>query len=229
MRWLHLLFLHWRLPAEVVQATLPAGLTVDTHDDMAWVGLVPFTMPLLRHRWWPRGVNLPRITEFHECNVRTYVRRNGEPGVWFYSLDAGSPINVWGARAVWNLPYYRARIRIVRINDQIEYTVQRRARSLDGRSPVLGTTWEIGDPLPPSEPGTLEHFLTERYVMFMQKRDGSFRRGRIEHQPWPLREATILELEDDLVAAAGFRDLDHMPIAHAADPIDVRAWAPEPC
>ena len=41
-RWDRLTFLHWRYDADVVQRLLPAGLTVETFDGSAWVGLVPF-------------------------------------------------------------------------------------------------------------------------------------------------------------------------------------------
>ena len=43
-RWEQLSYLHWPVAPNVVQAMLPSGLEVDTHDGMAWVGLVPFQM-----------------------------------------------------------------------------------------------------------------------------------------------------------------------------------------
>ena len=43
-RWDLLTFLHWRYDPAVVQRLLPPGLTVQTFDGSAWVGLVPFMM-----------------------------------------------------------------------------------------------------------------------------------------------------------------------------------------
>lgn len=228
MRWTHLAFLHWRVPAELVQASLPTGLEVDTFDNSAWIGLVPFAMPIIRPRYWPPGITLPRVTEFRECNVRTYATLNGTKGVWFYSLDAGSPLACWAARTFWQLPYYRAKIRVMRADDTISYTVQRRHKTYRGGGPMMRARWTIGDRLPPSKPGSLEHFLTERYWLFAQRRNGRLERGRVSHPQWPLRSATLLDLEDELVASAGFGALDHMPIVHAADPIDVLGCTLEP-
>ncbi|MBV8901140.1 MAG: DUF2071 domain-containing protein, partial [Verrucomicrobia bacterium] len=85
-RWLDLLFLHWRWDPVEVQRTLPPGLTVDTWEDDAWIGIVPFAMRGVRPRFCP---SVPGISHFLELNLRTYVRdRLGRPGIWFYSLDA---------------------------------------------------------------------------------------------------------------------------------------------
>jgi uncharacterized protein len=86
-RWSDLLFLHWRVSAAAVQATLPAGLFVDTYHDQAYVGIVPFFMERVRPVYLPP---VPWLSWFLELNVRTYVRdASGTPGVWFYSLSGG--------------------------------------------------------------------------------------------------------------------------------------------
>ena len=41
-RWEHLSFVHWPCRPHHVQRHLPPGIEVDTFDDQAWVGLVPF-------------------------------------------------------------------------------------------------------------------------------------------------------------------------------------------
>jgi len=224
MRWSNLAFFHWRVPPDAVRRTLPDELDVDLHEDAAWLGLVPFTMPVIRPTWWPAGVTLPRTTEFHECNVRTYVTCRGIPGVWFYSLDAGSPHAVIAARMLFRLPYFRARIRLHVSDRSIEYDLQRRRRTWRGRAPRMRAQWTVGERLDASTPGSFEYFLTERYSLFSAASNGRIHRGRIHHDPWPLRSAHVHELEDELCASAGFEALDHMPHVMAADPIDVRAW-----
>ena len=90
-QWRQLLFVHWELDPAVLQATLPAGLQLDTHEGRAFVGLVLFTMMGIR----PTRVlpPLPGVSAFHETNVRTYVLGpDGRPGVWFYSLDAATTV-----------------------------------------------------------------------------------------------------------------------------------------
>src|SRR5215510_9905294 len=105
--WRHLGFLHWRVDPADVAALLPPGLEVDTFDGAAYVGVVPFTIPLTRAGL----LGAPMAPAFHEINLRTYVHRGGrEPGVWFWSLDATSRLAVAGARLWYSLPYFAADI-----------------------------------------------------------------------------------------------------------------------
>ncbi len=201
MSWRSLLFMHWPVPASQLRPLVPDTMEIDSFDGSAWVGLVPFTMAGVGHRWMPRRLRMPWITDFHECNVRTYVTVDGEPGVWFFSLDAASPLAVWAARTFWNLPYYNAAIQLARQGSEVRYAVKRRGR---GDEAALRCAWRVGDPLPPSRPGELAHFLTERYLLFAHRGDRTYR-GRIWHQPWPLREGKLLALEDTLVAGRRHR------------------------
>jgi len=106
-QWRDLLFLHWEYPAEAIQATLPAGLFVDTFAGKAYLGVVPFFMQKIRPRFLPA---VPGISDFMELNLRTYVHdRAGVPGVWFYSLDANQWLAVQVARNFFHLPYEYAK------------------------------------------------------------------------------------------------------------------------
>ena len=105
--WRHLGFLHWPVARAAIAPLLPPGLQVDTFDGAAYVGVVPFTIPLTRTALG----GLPIAPAFHELNVRTYVHRDGrDPGVWFFSLDAASRLAVAGARVAYGLPYFHARM-----------------------------------------------------------------------------------------------------------------------
>ena len=108
-QWSELLFLHWPVPAELVQPHLPPRLQIDIHDGMAWLAVVPFEMSKVRTRFTPP---VPGADVFLELNVRTYVHLDGVPGVWFFSLDATNALAVWVARTFFNLPYLRADMRM---------------------------------------------------------------------------------------------------------------------
>jgi hypothetical protein len=216
-RWTNLLFVHWRLPAEVVRPLLPAELTLDTWEDDAWVGLVPFQMSRVRP-WWSPPV--PGISYFCETNVRTYVHFRGrDPGVWFFSLDASSALAVGLARWRWHLPYFRAQMSLERTRDSVEYKSRRlRPRKVGAGCEIRA---EVGRPLghqiyspAPSAgtpragraiPGTLEHFLFERYILYAQASPGRLLSARVHHSPYPIREARLEEFDDSLVSAVGLQ------------------------
>lgn len=221
MSWLDLLFAHWPVDAEVLRASLPAGLELDTFEGQAWIGVVPFRMTHVG----PRGLNwLPGPSAFAELNVRTYVVAEGRPGVWFYSLDAASPLAVWAARTGFHLPYYRARMRCEGVDEGwIDYLSERR----HGDAPAgvfRGRYRGVGEPYR-AERGSLEHWLTWRYCLYAADRRGRVRRGEIHHAPWPLRRAEA-EIETCTVTEGWGIALPEgvEPILHFVDRIDVVGW-----
>lgn len=107
--WRDLLFAHWPVPAESLRRLVPAGLTLQEFEGRAWVGVTPFLLTGLRPRALPA---IPGLSRFPEINVRTYVTAQDRPGVFFFSLDAGSTLAVIAARALYSLPYFRARFAV---------------------------------------------------------------------------------------------------------------------
>ncbi|MGC4043993.1 MAG: DUF2071 domain-containing protein [Armatimonas sp.] len=162
--WRELLFLHWEVEPAALQTLLPPGLTLDTFEGKAYIGLVPFTMRDVRPVWSP---SVPGLSHFHETNVRTYVHKDGEaPGVWFFSLDAANAIAVWLARTLWRLPYYTAKMSL-----KVEEDGTRRYRTERKENSSVGGrfTWRPEGEPAASAPGTLTHFLCERYLLYAYK------------------------------------------------------------
>jgi uncharacterized protein YqjF (DUF2071 family) len=225
--WQKLLFLHWPVEPEQIQALLPDGLELDTFAGQAWVGLVPFTMTRVTPRWMP-GVPVIRslYENFHETNVRTYVHYKGEPGVWFFSLDAASGPAVGAARAWYKLPYFLARMNLtVQPDGTISYTSRRLAPG-----PLPANARIRAKPKPQvfhALPGSFEHFLAERYILYSQARHQLFR-GRVHHVPYPLQWAEVTELSENLVAAAGITRPNTMPHALYAAGVEVDIFPLEP-
>lgn len=203
-QWSDLLFVHWRVPIELLRPLIPRELEIDTFNGDAWLGLVPFHMSRVRPAWFPA---VPFVSSFHETNLRTYVHFRGRnPGVWFISLDAASRLAVEVARWKWHLNYFRAEMAIERIGNSVRYSSSRTdARS--ARRAQVDITARIGErqnsaPGVSVERGSLEHFLAERYVLYAGKRDGRLLRGRVHHAPYPLRSAELVSLRQTLSAAA---------------------------
>jgi hypothetical protein len=219
-RWAELLFLHWVVPAETLQALLPPALTVDTHDGLAYVGLVPFTMTGVRPLWAPA---LPWLSSFHEVNVRTYVHRAGrEPGVWFFSLDAANPLAVLIARGVWRLPYHKARMHLHVRGALRDYGSTRQWPGV--RPAQCRLAYEPLGVAAPARPGTLEHFLAERYILYTVH-GGRLLEGRVHHAPYPLQAARLHDLDENLLAAAGLTRPATAPLAHYAREVQVELFA----
>ena len=133
MRWKHLLFVHWRVPVASLRPLIPEPLQIDTYDGAAWVGFVPFVMESVRPVWLPP---IPKLFDFPEANVRTYVRYGEQRGVWFFSLDAAHRLGVWVARRLWKLPYHYAHMWWEMLApNEIAYSMTRKARPLRSTRP----------------------------------------------------------------------------------------------
>jgi uncharacterized protein len=221
MRWRDLAFLHWPVAAEPLRALLPPSLELDTFDGAAWIGVVPFRMEGVRHRWLPP---LPTARTFPEINVRTYVRGGDRPGVWFLSLDAGSRLAVRGARLGLNLSYFDAEMRVLGDHGGVEYRSRRAHRGAPAAS-FHARYAPTGEPSP-ARPGTLDSWLTERYRLYGRRRSGRVYAIDIHHAPWPLQAARVVIERNTMAEAAGVRLPDAAPTAHFARRLDVLAWAP---
>jgi uncharacterized protein YqjF (DUF2071 family) len=78
-----------------------------------------------------------------------------------------------------------------------------------------------------SRPGTLEHFLTERYCLYAADGRGNVRRGDVHHQRWPLRPAEAEVETLRMTEQIGVALPDTPPLLHFSDRLDVLAWPPK--
>ncbi|GAA3039175.1 YqjF family protein [Streptomyces glomeratus] len=210
-RWLSQTFVHWPYEPWIVQDLLPSGLTVDTYEDAAWVGFTPFVMSALR----PGGLPPPRWS-FPETNLRTYVRRpDGLDGLWFLSLDVGAAVML-AARAI-GAPYHLGALTVHVGDGLVRYAGVRR-----GGFPSYGLTVRPGAPV---APGARDVWLTSRWRAFT-------RTGRVlwqtavDHEPWPLYTADVVDLRQTLTAAAGLPAPSGPAVLHYAPRVRAVRFAP---
>ncbi len=224
MTWSELLFAHWAVEPEAVASLLPAGVTLDTRDGKAWVGVVPFLMSKVTPRYCPP---IPGLSRFPELNVRTYVTIDGKPGVWFFSLDAASRIAVRLARATFNLPYMDATMSIRHDkNGAITYRSRRTHRGEPAAE--FDASYRVAGEFSEAAPGSLEHWLTARYCLYSANRKGCLFRGEIDHPPWSLAPADYTEQVNTMGKPLGF-ELTGKPHLLIAQSVDVRAWIVTKC
>ncbi len=213
--WRHVSFLHWALPPQVVAARLPSALEPHLWEDQAWVSLTPFLVEGFRFPPFPA---LPSLSRFPETNLRTYVRGpGGVDGLWFFSLEADSAVNVVTAWVGAGVPY-RWSAMAVEPGATITYTARRRRPSRPAGHRIVVRP---GPPLTAAEVGERDHFLTGRWRAYTTIA-GVLALVPVEHQPWPLQQAEVVALEEDLFAAAGLPVPAGPPLVHYSVGVDAR-------
>jgi len=212
--WNDLLFAHWPIAPDVMRKLIPPDLEIDAFSAQCWLAVTPFHMTGVRARFMPP---LPGLSAFPELNVRTYVTHGGKPGVYFFSLDAGSQIAAWAARATYHLPYFPARMSSVAQDGWIHYhSIRDIAAKLEGKfRPISQVQLR--------NPGTLEHWLTERYCLYTVHRNCVYR-AEIHHQPWPLQNAEAEFSINTMAASAGIALPEVPPLLHYAKRLEVLIW-----
>jgi uncharacterized protein len=229
--WCDLLFAHWSVDPDALRRRIPRELELDLDDlGRAWLAVVPFRMENIRFSFTPAA---PWISAFPELNVRTYVKYKGQPGVYFFSLDAANSVGCALGRAWFFLPYEHARMRLNQGGDPVRYTSFRRGRAraagrAEGAADFIAEYAPAG-PVYYSAPGTLEHWLTERYRLFSY--NGKTSRvwgGEIQHGPWPLQPARARISVNTMARPVGFGLSPEPELLHFVRNIEVLCWRPAP-
>jgi uncharacterized protein YqjF (DUF2071 family) len=213
-RWDRLLFAHWRAEPAAVAKLLPRGLEPDLFDGSAWVAVVAFVMRGTR-TLGALGVRLPPIPEL---NVRTYVRVDGAPAVWFLSLDASSPLFVGVGRALYGMDYRLSHMTAIVDGDRIHYASTRAGAAFAASYGPCGEPRRV-------RRGSLEHFLVERYRLFALRR-GRLITAEVAHEPWPLQPA-VARIELNRMEPPGIVFAD-APLLHFCRGVDALVSAPLP-
>ncbi|MCU7511950.1 MAG: YqjF family protein [Bacteroidota bacterium] len=209
-KWRDLLFLHWEVDPEIIQLTLPEMLHTDTFEGKAYLGLTPFFVQDARPIFTP---GIPAISDFPEVNVRTYVFDNeGNPGIWFYSLDTSQALAVEAANIFFHLPYHTSEIEAHQGIEGITFSCRRKED--DVAVPRSTFRYKYSGEEFFAESKTLDFFLIERYLIFSKdKETGQLYSGRVHHRPYPIYRAEVPEYDLNLLALNGF-ELEGRPADH---------------
>ena len=214
--WNDVLFAHWPVERAPVAARLPRSCPLALFEGRAWLGIVAFHMSNVAPRFVPA---LPWLSAFPEINVRTYVRVDAKPGVYFFSLDATNPLAVWFARRFFHLPYHTAAIELRKNSDAVGYSCRRH----DADATFAAIYRPIGAAAEAAA-GSLEYFLTERYCLYTVDAADRLMRCDIHHPPWPLQAATVTIAANTLADAAGVSLPPIAPLVHFAKRQDTVNW-----
>lgn len=206
--WNKVLFLHWKVPSGALRQLVPGRLNIDTFEGDAYISLVAFTMERTRPGKLPA---FKFISDFDEINIRTYVDHGNRKGVYFLNIEAGKRISAFIARIFSGLPYERS---------DIQRTAGRYRSVNTQKQFCLDTEFEIKEPL--TGKTGLDHWLTERYCLYLDKGEKIYRYD-IHHQEWTIKDVEIKRL--DLEYKMGEISLTGLPdVAHYSDGVKVVAW-----
>ena len=200
LTWHDGIFLHWPFEPAQLSHHVPYPLDLATSEGVAWVGLLPFVATDVGLRGTPAATRLA----FPECNLRTYVERDGERAVYFFSIDVDSRFVATLAGGIGGVPCHHAVTNLRESNGRVRYTSRRVGRS----SPVpdeparLDVTYEPAGDAFHAENGSLAHWLTSPRRFYIT-RNGRLVSGAVAHDPWPLQPASVQLREQTLVEAAG--------------------------
>jgi uncharacterized protein YqjF (DUF2071 family) len=218
-QWLDLLFAHWAVPLEKLRSCVPSSLDIETAAGSAWVSVVAFRMVNVRPRFLP-PVGL--VSNFLELNLRTYVRADGKPGVYFLSIHGSKSLAVGVARLLSPLPYVRARISFTCTPTDRRF--ESVCQSAETGPAAFSVMYQPQSRLCDSPVGSLDAWLTERYCMYASTRNGGLLRGEIHHQRWPLQKVHASVPVNSLGEPFGL-DLSRTPDSvHYCAGIEAIAW-----
>jgi uncharacterized protein len=168
------IMLHWKIDAEALRDEIPAGLELDLYEGQAYVSIVAFTVCRLSPRLFPP---LPFISNFNEINLRTYVIKDGKPGIYFLSIEAGKWLPAILARLFMGLPYRKS--------------VIHRAPGFYSGNGINGSLElrHVSGGKIENKSG-LDYFLTERHCLYEEEKGRLFRID-IHHKPWEFYKASV--------------------------------------
>lgn len=188
-RWERLVLLNYEVDPDLLLPLVPAGTELDRWDDRCLMSLVGFRFLDTRLL----GLPIPGHRDFDEVNLRFYVRRKGDDGVWRRAVVfVRELVPRWAiatlARWVYNEPYLA-----VPMTHDIRVTPEAGGTAIYGwryRGESFALSAEAEGPARPLVPGSEAEFITEHYWGYTRQRDGGTLEYQVEHPSWNVWTAT---------------------------------------
>ncbi|NIP99014.1 MAG: DUF2071 domain-containing protein [Nitrospinaceae bacterium] len=216
-----LLFLHWPVEPEALIRRIPPPLQLEIWDQRGWLGVVAFRVAGIR--WVGCPLRIPGLS-FPQVNVRTYVTRNGRPGVWFFSLDVANRPAVWGARLGFHLPCFQSRMSFRKTPQGIYVNARRTHRKAPGAS--FRAWYRPGAEKPPPNGESRDHWLLERYRLFAANPKGRLFSCEIQHAPWSVHQVEAVVETNTLAEPLGLSIPETEPMLHYSPGLELIAGWP---
>jgi uncharacterized protein len=219
-RWRDVVFVHWPCEPDRLSGLLPDRLIPDTRDGVAWITLTPFAVRGSRP---PVVPPIPGVSSFIESNVRTYViGPDGRDGLWFFTLETDSLSTTVAARAALGVPYRWAIMKRRRSGNRVTYASRRR---IGEPAPWSCTTVDTSDDLRVAD-ASMAAWLTGRWRAWIRTA-GQLLTVAVEHEPWPMSDARLVDHADTLLASLGLPAPVGEPVVHSSPGVTARLGWPD--
>jgi len=189
--WSDLLFIHWSMPKNVIAPYIPKSLELDSYDHHAWLSVVLFCMEGTYLRGIPK---LSVFRSFPQINFRTYVRYNGNPGIFFLSLDTSHFLTYSFSKKLYKLPFFHALMDYKKNGNELYMKCSRK----NEKAQLEVNYVPFGEPKRPKK-DSIEQWLTERYRMYTVDHSGNVFFCDVEHNPMKLQSADARILQNSLL------------------------------
>ena len=213
--WKDVLFAHYPVSRKVLEKMVPSELKVDTFYQTGWVSIVPYLTSSMHLRGVPP---VPGMSTYPGFNIRTYVTMNGKPGVYFFRLTAANHLAAFSAKAFFQLPYLQMDMKLKQEKDLIVFESEKKS-GLD-----LQCNYQSLSEASPTNRGSLEEWLLERYCLYNVSKKGVPLRADILHEPWLIEKAEAEFQQNTLLSSIGIVPQNEKPILHYAKKRIVRFW-----
>ncbi|MBM9548644.1 DUF2071 domain-containing protein [Leptospira sp. 201903074] len=205
--WNDVIFLHYPIEEKIVRDLVPRSLELDSFDGSFWISVVAFSMNEIHTR---HTFPLQYFSNFHEVNLRTYVKNNNKPGVFFLSIEAEKWIPTLIANLLSGLPYQHSKI-----------TRASNTYSLNGKRGKVEIKYNVTNPQ--NKPERIDLWLTERYCLYKGTKEDSIPL-EIHHKPWELYGIDIRSLDIEYKQFDCIVDFQHPILCHYSPGVKVVAW-----
>lgn len=208
--WSDVLFMHWPVPYDLLKPYVPDPFILETYNGDAWVSVVLFRAKRSRLRSMPFKMSYP---SFFQMNLRTYIKFDNEPSIYFLSVDVNRLLPMIAAKKLLQLPYHIAEMRMENIQDQRLFTSKRTNHILS--EPQISIMYQPLINKVFNQKDTLPYWLTERYC-FWKIYGNKVVKGPLSHMPWTLHHAELELTAINMMPSILNQYLHFNPLVHYA-------------
>jgi hypothetical protein len=176
--WTNLLYVNFRIDAEIINALLPKDLEADLFDGFALLSFVGFRFTDAKLF----GVKIPFHQYFPEINLRTYVKSKKNPnekGIFFISEMVPKFMTYFVGKYIYGEPFSRIGVKENSDEMSIGYEISKKSEEVKMSADLVPNSLELSK-------NKEEEFIIDRVFAFCGKADEKSKKYEVQHPKWNL-------------------------------------------